>query len=121
MRHREAWAVEARAPSASQWAAEQSNNGENPHKPAAVTPAAKTAARPVVSRPVAAELERDILIVASKLKKYIKAKSGMNTSESVLDPLSDYVRALCDKAIRVAGTDGRKTVMGRDIRAASKP
>ena len=84
----------------------------------------KAVQRPVVRRAVAttsdAELDRDILIVVSKLKKYIKAKSGMNTSDSVLDPLSDYVRALCDKAIRVAGTDGRKTVMDRDIRAASR-
>jgi histone H3/H4 len=55
------------------------------------------------------------LIVVSKLKKYIKDRSGMNTSDSIAPVLSDHVRALCDAAIRVAGADGRKTVMDRDF------
>jgi len=39
----------------------------------------------------------------------------MNTSDGVLDVLSDSVRALCDEAIRSAQRDGRKTVMDRDF------
>jgi hypothetical protein len=55
------------------------------------------------------------LIVASKLKSYVRARSGMNTSNGVLDVLSDSVRALCDEAIRSARRDGRKTIMDRDF------
>ena len=61
------------------------------------------------------DVPRDILIVASKLKKYIRARSGMNTSDSVMDVLSARVRTLCDDAIVRAHEDGRKTVMDRDF------
>jgi len=60
--------------------------------------------------------EKEILIVASKLKNYIKDRSGgMNTSASVMEALSDKVRALCDEAIQNANQAGRKTVMDRDF------
>lgn len=58
---------------------------------------------------------KEILIVASKLKNYIRTKSGMNTSSSVAEILSDQVRNLCDRAIENARQDGRKTVMDRDF------
>jgi histone H3/H4 len=60
----------------------------------------------------------EVLVVASKLKKYIKATSGMNTSAGVLEILSEQVRTLCDKAMENAKTDGRKTVKDRDIPTA---
>ncbi|MCB9562361.1 MAG: hypothetical protein H6708_18300 [Kofleriaceae bacterium] len=56
-----------------------------------------------------------MLIVVSKLKKYIRERSGMNTSDGVMDVLSDHVRAICDDAIRTAAGDGRKTVLDRDV------
>jgi hypothetical protein len=59
--------------------------------------------------------EKEILIVASKLKNYIRAKSGMNTSAAVVDVLSDKIRELCDQAVEAAKRDGRKTVMDRDF------
>jgi hypothetical protein len=59
--------------------------------------------------------ERDILIVMSKLKKYIKDRSGMNCSDAVAEILSDHVRAVADEAIRAAGRDERKTVLDRDV------
>ncbi|MCG8416561.1 MAG: hypothetical protein MJE77_01305 [Proteobacteria bacterium] len=68
-----------------------------------------------------ADLPREILIVASKLKKYIKARSGMNTSDGVMSVLSDHLRALCREAIRNAGEDGRKTVLDRDIPRPPRP
>jgi len=58
---------------------------------------------------------KDVLVVASKLKDYIDAKSGMNTSGTVLPRLSDIIRIECDKAIERARNDGRKTVMDRDF------
>lgn len=60
-------------------------------------------------------LPRDILIVASKLKDYIRVKSGLNTSALVLERLSDIIRRECDKAIEHAKADNRKTVMDRDF------
>ena len=57
----------------------------------------------------------EVLVVASKLKNYIRAKSGMNTSASVLGVLSEKVRLLCDQAIESARADGRKTVKDRDF------
>ena len=56
-------------------------------------------------------------MVASKLKSYIRDKSGMNTSASVLTALSDRSRGLCDEAIENARSDGRKTVKDRDFSA----
>jgi histone H3/H4 len=57
----------------------------------------------------------EILVVASKVKTYIKEKSEMNTSGAVPDELSKRVAALLDKAIENAKNDGRKTVMDRDV------
>jgi histone H3/H4 len=59
--------------------------------------------------------KKEILVVASKLKGYIRETSGMSTSANVLDRLSDMMRTLCDRAIENAKRDGRKTVMDRDF------
>ena len=57
----------------------------------------------------------DALVVASKVKKYIKEKAEMNTASSSIDALSIVVAQACDKAIENAKSDGRKTVMDRDV------
>lgn len=57
----------------------------------------------------------EVLVVASKLKNYIRGKSGMNTSSAVMEALSSKVRQLCDQAIEHAKSEGRKTVMDRDF------
>ena len=59
--------------------------------------------------------EKEILVVVSKLKQYIRSVSGMNTAGSVAPVLSDTIRNLCDQAIEKAKSDGRKTVMDRDF------
>lgn len=59
------------------------------------------------------------LVVASKVKKYIKDKSGMNTSAALLEALTGELEKLCDKAIESAKQDGRKTVMDRDVSGGS--
>ncbi|MAE72656.1 MAG: hypothetical protein CL675_01075 [Bdellovibrionaceae bacterium] len=61
-------------------------------------------------------MDREVLIVASKLKTYIKEKSDMNTSASVMTKLSHIVRAACDSAIESARAEGRKTVLDRDFK-----
>lgn len=58
---------------------------------------------------------REVLVVASKLKNYIRARSGMNTAGNVMDALSERIREMCDTAIEAARSDGRKTVKDRDF------
>ena len=60
-------------------------------------------------------MEADILVVTSKVKKYIKEKGEMNTSAETIDMLTKAVERLCAKGIESAKADGRKTVMARDI------
>lgn len=59
--------------------------------------------------------DKEVLVVVSKLKAYIKAQSDMNTSADVMPVLSDFLRDKCDEAVERAKLAGRKTVMGRDF------
>ena len=97
-KHRNSWAEERKSPergTAEPNTAAKSFEEKRPTKPA--------------------EPEREILIVASKLKDYIRKISGMNTSGAVLDVLSEIIRAHCDRAIEKAKQAGRSTVMDRDF------
>ena len=113
LRHREAWAEEQQAPTAAAWAARQREQAER-----AAAPPAEPRPRPVAAATEphrGSEVPRDVLVVVSKLKAYIRATSGMNCSDGVVDVLSDRVRDLCDGAIEQARAMGRKTVMDRDF------
>lgn len=57
----------------------------------------------------------EVLVVASKVKAYIKEQSGFNTSSSVIEALSKIVERECKKAIENTKNDKRKTVMDRDF------
>lgn len=57
----------------------------------------------------------DVLVVTSKVKKFIKEKGECNTSAETIDILSKAVERLCMKGLENAKADGRKTVMARDI------
>ena len=109
MRHREAWAEEKRAPTSHS----ESDGG------AAKRTVVRRSSAPGSAKPTAApgrdDLPTDTLIVASKLKAYIKARADMNTSDGVLEELSDIVRGLCNEAIDRAREEGRKTVLDRDF------
>lgn len=59
--------------------------------------------------------EDEILVVASKLKAYVRERSGFNTSDRVLSRLSDALRQICDRAIRNAREAERLTVLDRDV------
>jgi histone H3/H4 len=59
--------------------------------------------------------KKEILVVISKLKKYIRSASGMNTAGAVAPAISDIIRQMCNEAIEKAKADGRKTVMDRDF------
>lgn len=55
------------------------------------------------------------LVVASKIKEFIKKTAGLNTSASVIGPLSKVVEKECLKAIEKAKKAHRKTVLARDF------
>ena len=116
MRHRESWAVEKTAPNRADWERQQQDETASAPDESGERRERRVVAADRPSEPTTDELPQDILIVASKLKKYVRAKSGMRTSDSCLDALSSIVRDACNEAIRRAGADGRQTVMGRDFR-----
>ncbi len=138
MRHRDAWAEEDVAPTqaAAEAAAEAERAKTEAAKPASspspaprapvaraasVSSSVPEAQRRVVANPnvvATDDLPKDVLVVVSKLKKYIRARSGMNTSEDVLTVLSEQIRQICNRAITHAAEDGRKTVKGRDFTKA---
>jgi hypothetical protein len=75
----------------------------------------KQAVPSVAPQEAKTDVPKEVLIVASRLKEFIRARSGFNTSDGALDPLSEIVRHVCDEAIQKAARDGRKTVLARDI------
>lgn len=113
-RHREAWAEEKRAPTREQAAREDGVDEPGPaRRIVAPAPPAAVATGTVPD----GDLPKDILVVVSKLKSYVRAASGMNTSDGVFETVSDHIRRICDAAARVAAQDGRKTLMDRDFAA----
>jgi len=127
-RHRDAWADEKTAPTADEWAREQRaaepvRRMVTPPSPSLPRPARDVPDRPESDDDADADdaapsgaVPRDVLVVVSKIKTYVKITSGMNTSDDVVDPLSDRLRIWLDDAIDRARADGRKTVMARDFR-----
>lgn len=58
----------------------------------------------------------ETLIVVSKVKAFIREKSGFNTSSDCIDALTQVIVRECLNGIENARLDSRKTVMARDIR-----
>jgi len=116
VRHRESWALERRAPTAAEWEREQASSAATAGPTEAS--AAERAPRRVLPPPAPRApdpAEQDVLVVMSKLKNYVRARSGYNTSDRVAQPLSDALRELCDRAIEKARAEGRRTVLDRDF------
>jgi histone H3/H4 len=121
-RHRDAWAERQRSPSVAAAQAEREAEEQAAEELDDDAPAAPQRRVVSASRPEAPEAAEDrgesaseVLIVVSKLKKYVRERSGMNTSDAVVAILSEHVRELCREAIRQAGQDGRRTVLDRDF------
>ena len=57
---------------------------------------------------------RDVLVVASKIKTYVKAKK-MNTSADAITALSEKVYMMLDEATNRTRANGRKTLKGQDL------
>lgn len=105
-RHRDAGAVEKISPKQGAPEAEQRAPARIIIKPTTTTTSSVS---------VKNTAPQEVLVIASRLKDYIQARSEFNTSASVMDVLSDHLRILCDRAIDNARADGRKTVMDRDF------
>lgn len=103
--HREAWAVEKRAPATRE--AEDVAGERAPRRRVAPAKASALSA--------GGQDSGDVLIVASRLKDFVKSRSGYNTSDRVLEPLSEIVRRVCERAIENARSEGRMTLLDRDI------
>jgi hypothetical protein len=126
MRHRDAWAEPNDAPTREQAEREEAEaeaeRAQNERKtqeasrPAGPSGDAPRRVATLGGEPVADE-EDEVLVVVSKLKKFVRLRSGMNTSDSVVGVLSDHLRALSIQALRHAAADGRKTVLDRDFAA----
>ena len=125
MNHRSAWCEERRAPPPPPRnlpRALEPSGRALPSAPRSVGPLAGAALDPSagrrrLARPNEPEpQEKEVLIVASRLRAYVTEKADMNTAADVLDALSDLVRAETDRAIERAREDGRRTVKGRDYR-----
>jgi hypothetical protein len=110
-RHRDAWAEQQKAPFRTESAAVHAEQPSPPVRARVVT--AASAGPSIVSAD--ADADDDALVVVSKLKRYIRVRSEMNTSDTVFGPLSNHLRQLCNEAIRNAARDGRKTVLDRDF------
>lgn len=107
MNHKSSWAEENRSPRKEDY---QPEGDANAPRRIIVT---NRSAEPAAATGEASE--EDILIVASKLKQYVKDKYDMNTSANVMEALSHIVRRQTDRAIARAKAEGRKTLMDRDF------
>lgn len=119
MRHREAWAESVRAPTREAWERQQADEAARAAKTVEERTVMNDANDTNTSTGSGGTVPQDVLIVVSKLKAYIKAKSGMNTSDAIVPVLSDIVREICDRAMDSARSDGRKTVLDRDVKPQS--
>jgi len=118
--HRESWAEERRAPPLPARPAETAASGRvdapgSPREPRRILVPSPAAAGSGQTAGAKGAAPREVLIVASRLKEYVRARSGFHTSESVLDPLSELVRRAIDQAMESARREGRKTVLDRDV------
>ena len=112
-RHKSAGAVEEKSPKKSEMAAK--------------APAPKGQRRIVrpgqLSQPSNKQVaysNDEVLVIASRFKEFINQQSEYNTSADVMQALSHHLRHVAMQAIDNARSDGRKTVMARDLRFLEK-
>jgi hypothetical protein len=59
--------------------------------------------------------EKETLVIASKVKAYVKETSDLRCSASVIELLSEKIRHQLDEAIKKAKADSRKTLLDKDF------
>ena len=131
MAHRNPWAEDERAPKRPEpgtqdvqpstpatTTAQRSTHAQSPERTERRRIVPQTAGHmehPDIKLSSGQDVPEDVLVVVSKLKAYIRARSDCNTSASVNAALSDIIREHCDRAMKRALADGRSTVMDRDF------
>lgn len=105
MNHKNAWAEESRSPAQAAGTPAATSN----------QPVRRIVSSPSTTSTETSSMDAEILIVASKLKQYVKDKYDLSTSANVMDALSREVRKLTDRAAEKAKAEGRKTLMDRDF------
>ena len=75
---------------------------------------AKKAAKKATKKVAKKASTREVLVVASKVKEYIKAK-GLQSSADVVPALSDAIYAMLDAAAARTQGNGRATVRPYDL------
>ncbi len=68
-----------------------------------------------MSEEIKSEAKKEVLVVSSKIKKFVKATCGLSTSAAVFEILSKKVEEMCLKAAENAKNAKRKTLMDRDF------
>lgn len=58
--------------------------------------------------------KKEIAVVVSKVKEYVKSKGCMTSSEAI-PALSDKIYCLIDKAIERTKANGRQTIKPQDL------
>ena len=118
LNHRNPWAEDDHAPSREQALSQQQLAAARPERDARRRVVAEHSSAAPGTHPnlnSGQQIPHDVLVVVSKAKAYILARSGCKTSGSVNDALSDIIRSHCDRAISRAMAEGRGTIMGRDF------
>jgi len=120
MGHRNPWAEDMTAPSHSAWQEQEQAREESLARrdQRRIIPGSVQEGREPRSPTIELsgdDVPKDVLVVVSKLKAYILARSDFKTSATANEALSDIIRDCCDRAIRNAAAEERSTVMGRDF------
>lgn len=76
--------------------------------------AKKAAKKAKAAKPAAKSGKKEMLVVASKVKAYVKSKGMMSSSES-LGALNDAIYAILDAAIVRTQGNRRSTVKPQDL------
>lgn len=117
VRHREAYAEEAVAPSKEEYAQASSRESESDDS-------GRPKRRIIVEQPryakeaaAGSSTRRDVdtLVVVSKVKQFVRSEAGLNTSQCAIDALTQKVVQACLSGIERAKEAERKTLMGRDL------
>ena len=110
--HRSAEAEEVRAPNRDEFLLElETESGSNQEN----QPQRRIIRESATQNTQTTKVDVDTLVVVSKVKAFIRDKSGFNTSQCAIDALTQKVVDECFKAMETARNAGRKTVMGRDF------
>ena len=74
----------------------------------------KKAAKWTKARKSSAKAGKEVLVVASKVKGYVKGK-GMMCGGEVIQAVSDCVQCCLDRAMKRARANRRRTVKAQDV------